>query len=310
MILVVGATGNVGRKVVETLLKDPQNQIRVLARGKNDWEGSILPSFRRRSVDVVVGDVRSQNTVSKAVLGCKAIINCSGVMRANAEDDLAAINVDGVANLVDAGQEVGVQRFVQLSCLGATEHATSLYFSTKWEAEEVVRKSSFYWTIFRPSLIFDRESSLLRILEFWVQRSPLTIVVGSGLNRFQPVSADDVAACLVQSLYDKDTVAKTYELPGPETIDLQSLLSTIALNSGRTARILRIPSFLGLPLSALIGKLNPRSPIDNNVMAVMTSEMISEDTGIVRKFKIERQRLSRALKAIAASRDEEEEDED
>jgi uncharacterized protein YbjT (DUF2867 family) len=298
VILVVGGTGTVGRKVVEALLSNPQNQVRVLARGKSDWEGSVLPAFRRRGVETMVGDVRSKNTITKAVAGCKAIINCAGAMKSAPDVDLEEVNIDGVANLVELGQAAGVQRFIQLSCLGATEHTSSLYFQCKWDAEELVRKSPFYWTIFRPSLIFDSESFLFRVLDFWVQRSPLIFIVGSGLNRFQPIAAADVATCIVKSIYDRDTVGKTYELPGPETLDLETLLRKAAEQHGRAARTVRIPSFLGIPAAGLLGKLNPTNPIDNNVMSVMTSEMIGDDAPMLERFAIQRLSLENSLKRI------------
>ncbi len=285
MILVVGATGTVGRKVVDALAENPQVKIRALSRGKSDWEGSMLPDFRRRGIDVIVGDARSESTVERAVQDCTAIINCSGLMRESADEKLEEVNVDAVKNLIEFGKNAGIQRFIQLSCLGATEHATNLYFSCKWEADEQVRKSGFYWTIFRPSLIFDEKCNLFRILDFWLQRSPLIFLVGSGLNRFQPISATDVAHCIAKSVYDRETVNKVYELCGPETLDLMSLLTLLAENQGRQVRTLQIPSFIGIPLAGLLGKLNPKAPIDSHVMSVLTSEMIASAKPMLAKFK-------------------------
>jgi uncharacterized protein YbjT (DUF2867 family) len=298
MILVVGATGTVGRKVIDTLVSTLQVQVRAFARGKSDWESSLLPGFRRRGVDVVVGDIRSESTVERAVKDVKAIVNCAGSLRAYPDADLESVNVDSVENLVAAGQAAGVQRFIQISCLGATEHATSRYFACKWDAEEAVRKSKFLWTILRPSLIFDQNSSLFRILEFWALRSPLIFVVGSGLNRFQPISADDVAACIVKSIYDRDTVGQTYELCGPETVDLQTLLTMVTESKGRPVRTLRVPSLIGVPIAALLGKLNPNCPIDGNVMEIMTSEMIGDEKPMLEKFALARLRLESSLSAV------------
>lgn len=310
MILVVGATGTVGRKVVETLLSNPDIEIRALARGKSDWEGSLFPGFRRRGVDVVVGDARSESTVERALSGCKAIINCAGTIRASAEDDLESINVEAVENLVNQGKNAGVQRFIQLSCLGVTEHATSDYFGCKWDAEEIVRKSGLYWTIFRPSLIYDEESALFRILEFWIQRAPIIVMVGSGLNRFQPIWAEDVADCIVQSIYDRESVGKIYELTGPHTLDLHTLLAMAAEKQGRQLRELKIPSFLGVPFAGLIGKLNPKSPIDNHVMGLMTSELIGDEGPMLAKFKVKRKSLKQCLKAIGQRKPKEDDAED
>lgn len=300
MILVVGATGTVGKRVIDHLLSNPNNKVRAIARGKSDWEGSVLPSFRRRGVDVMVGDIRSEASIERAVKDVKCIINCAGLMRATPEEDLAEVNIEGTRNLIDQGKQAGVQRFIQLSCLGATEHAVSQYFGCKWEADELVQKSGMYWTIFRPSLIFDPGgSNLSRILEFWILRSPLIVMVGSGLNRFQPISAADVAACIFQSVYDRDTVNKIYELSGPETLDLNSLLSLVAEEQGRTFRAIKIPSFLGVPLFGLLGRLNPKCPIDNNIMGVMTSDMISDDEKpMLSRFQINRTDIRSSLKEL------------
>ena len=304
MILVVGATGTVGRRVVDNLLAIEGVQVRTLARGKSDWEGSLLPGFRRRGVDVMVGDMRSEKAVERAVKDCKCIINCAGVMRGTTEDDVGEVNIDGLQNLVEQGKDAGVQRFIQLSCLGATKHATNAYFASKFEADEIVAGSGMFWTIFRPSLIFGQDSNLYRILDFWINRSPVIVMVGSGLNRFQPISADEVAACIAQSVYDRDTVNKSIDLVGPETLDLYSVLSTVAEHQGRPARTIKIPCFLGVPLFGLLGKLNPKCPIDNNVMSVMTSDMIGEDEPMLAKFQLQRQKFASSLLQISARKTE------
>jgi len=191
MILIVGGTGLVGSRVTELLIEQKQHQLRVLCRGQSEWDKSRLPDFRRAGVDVIVGDMNNPKNLEKALDGCKAIINCSGVMRTSDAEEIQAVNVRGVKNLVKLGKEQGVQRFIQVSCVGATEHATNEYFQSKWQAEDIVRNSSLYWTIFRTSLIFGPGSHLSRVLDYWVGRAPFVVVVGSGLNKFQPVSADE-----------------------------------------------------------------------------------------------------------------------
>lgn len=308
MILVTGATGSVGSKVVDALLEQ-QLPVRILTRGQSDWAESRLPHFRKKGVEVMVGDVRSKKTAEKAVDGCKAIIHCAGIMRSTPEADIESVIIDGTMNLVEAGKLAGVQRFIQLSCLGSTEHATCLYFACHWDAEQIVRESGFAWTIFRPSLIFEEQSFLMNVLEFWVSKCPFILVVGSGLNRFNPISSQDVASCMVQSLYDRETSGKVYELVGPDTWDLESMLTKMAETMGRPMRSIRVPSFIGVPLAGLIGQLNPRSPIDSHVMRVMTSEMIAESEPMLEKFQIKRISMKSCYKSLAQiGKDDDEED--
>lgn len=303
MILIVGGTGAVGSRVTQMLIDQQQHQLRVLARGKSDWEGSSLPGFRRSGVEVIVGDLNDNKNLSRALAGCKAIINCSGLMRSAVPGDIENINVQGVENLIKHGKEQGVQRFIQVSCVGATEHATNLYFRTKWQAEDLVRRSSLYWTIFRTSMIFGSGSTLSRVVDYWIDRAPLVVVVGSGLNKFQPVSADDVAACIVQSVYARDTVNKVYDLVGPESIGLKELLTSSAQVSGRSTASIRIPSFLGVRLAALFGKLNVASPIDGNVMSVFTSELVGDHEEMTTNFEVQALPFSSSLKIGSSKSD-------
>ena len=170
MILVSGGTGLVGSRVVSLLLEQEQS-IRVLARGLSDWKGSVMPQFRNQGVDVVVGDLQDRNFVEKAMDGCKVVINTSGSISSfvGKNKDGVATPLTNIGNLIDSARRASVQRFVHLSCLGATEHSTSRYFFAKWQEEQVVKQGGYYWTIFRPSLIFANPSKFMDALGFLVK---------------------------------------------------------------------------------------------------------------------------------------------
>ncbi|MBY0358982.1 MAG: complex I NDUFA9 subunit family protein [Candidatus Obscuribacterales bacterium] len=301
MILVVGATGLIGSRVVELLLKEGQQEIRVLARGGSDWEGSLLPHYRRSGIDVIVGDIRDEQTVKKALTGCNAVVNCSGLMRATSKYDIEEVNIEGVENLVHIAQDEGIQRFIHLSCLGATEYSTGRYFRSKWEGERVVRQSKFYWTIFRPSLIFGQGSMIERTTNFWLKRAPFTLVVGSGLNRFQPISADVVAECIVQSIFNRECVGQTYDLVGPDAFDLSSVLGLVSADHGKEFRCLKIPSVIGIKIAEIFGKLNPKSPIDGQTMSMLTTEMLGDSALMLKTFNVKMIPFQSSLKAIGSA---------
>ncbi len=275
MILVAGGTGLVGSKVVQTLLAQ-QVPVRVMARGLSDWATSSMPKLRRAGVEVVVGELTDADKVRQAVANCDAIVHAAGVMRAGATGTARGITVDGTRNLLELGEAAGVQRFIFLSCLGASEHSQCDYFRSKWEAEAMVRQSSFYWTIFRPSLIFGTNSQMQRIFEFLVTRAPFVPVIGSGLNMVSPVSAVDVASCVAQSLYDRDTVGKSYDLVGGADFDLVTLLVEASKLAGPAKGTFSIPTGLAIKLADWVAKLNPKAPIDGDVMRIITQDFTGD----------------------------------
>jgi uncharacterized protein YbjT (DUF2867 family) len=288
MILVTGGSGNIGARVVQALL-DSQQQVRVLTRGGSDWHDNPLPHFRRSGADIITGDVRDPNKVAAAVQGVKGIVNLAAVMRGT-DADLEAVNVTGMQHLVTTAQNAGIQRFVHVSCLGATEFSTSTYFQSKWKGEQMVRASNFYWTIFRPSLIFGPTSHLMRALDFCVTKAPFVPVIGSGLNEIQPVAPDDVAACIVQSLYNKETVGQAYDLVGPTSYRLTALLENMSrrnMHQGKEKPSVKIPLKVAFVAAQLLSKLNPRAPISEDMMRVLTTEIVGDPAIMRSAFQVE-----------------------
>src|SRR6185437_11415505 len=261
MILVIGGTGVVGAQVVDLLMSQKQ-QVRVLAGGYSDWHQQLTPQMRKAGVDVVNGDIRDQRVLAKAVSGCTGIVHTAGVISDQPERSVDSVNHESVASLLPIAENAGVQRFVYVSCLGATQFSSSEYLRSKWNAEMLVRQSNFLWTVFRPSLIFGEGSQLMRVLEFWVQRFPIVLCTGSGLNHLEPISVDDVAECVVQSLYNRDTVNQVYDLVGPETMNLSQLLELVTVGfTGQHKAQFKLPARAGYLLADLLAKLNPRSPL-------------------------------------------------
>jgi uncharacterized protein YbjT (DUF2867 family) len=286
MILVIGGTGLVGAKVVEGLLAQGQ-QVRVLAAGYSDWRDNVTSHFRKVGVDVVSADMRDQRAMAAAVTACTGIIHTAGILQARPDQSLDSVNHQSLASLLPIAENAGIQRFVYVSCLGATQFNSSQYLQSKWEAETLVRQSKFYWTIFRPSVIFGTDSQLMRTLEFWTARFPWLLVVGSGLNHLQPVSADDVAACIVQSLYNRDMVGQTYDLVGPESLTLSELMAIVGdEHCGREKPVVKVPATAGYMIADILNKLNPRLPVSSEIFKLLTAEITSDPMLMQRNFQV------------------------
>jgi NADH dehydrogenase len=294
MILVSGGTGLVGSRIVELLIEQGQS-VKVIARGLSDWKTSTMPQFRRLGVDVIVGDLQDRRIVEKAIDGCNAIINASGSI-ANAEYNSGYGHLVGIGNLIDFAKLMNIQRFVHISCLGATEHSTSKYFFGKWQEEQMVKQGAYYWTIFRPSLIFGTDGRFSRALEFMVKSLPFIPVIGSGLNRIQPVSADDVAQCVVQSIYNKETTNQYYDLVGPITYTFADILKIVCHSiHGKNKPLVHIPAIIAFKLAKLAAKTNSRLPINEEMLKAIVSESVGDDSQMKQIFSVEQKMFETSL---------------
>jgi len=113
LILVTGATGQIGSRVAEALAR--REEVRCLVRNPDK------PGALDFDVEVVRGDVTDADSLQAAVRGCRAVVHCAGVV--SYWDRNAAwqeeVNVGGTRKLLDAAAEAGVERFLLTSSIAA-----------------------------------------------------------------------------------------------------------------------------------------------------------------------------------------------
>ena len=85
-----------------------------------------------------------------------------------------------------------------MSALGTSEATkdTVPYYAAKWAMEQAVPAPGLEHTIFRPSFVFGRDGGALPTFMKQVRYSPVVTVIGTGMQRSQPIWVDDVAAVL------------------------------------------------------------------------------------------------------------------
>ncbi|MGZ2256598.1 SDR family oxidoreductase [Roseobacter sp. A03A-229] len=85
------------------------------------------------------------------------VVNASGALQDGAKDDLKAIHVTAVAQLVEAAAELPL-RIVQISAAGVAEDASTAFFRTKARGDAILRSSARDWVILRPTLVLSPEA--------------------------------------------------------------------------------------------------------------------------------------------------------
>lgn len=112
-ILVTGATGKVGQRLIPRLLaaRTTQERIRVLVRRPEDAE-----RFAALGAETLLGDLRVQQDRAAAVAGAQAVVNAAATFRGGAsEEEMDAVNREAAVALGKEAAVAGVRRFIQLS---------------------------------------------------------------------------------------------------------------------------------------------------------------------------------------------------
>jgi uncharacterized protein YbjT (DUF2867 family) len=210
VILVTGASGFVGRHVVQALLAAGKD-VRALVRDPKN--GAEL------GCELVEGDMTDAASLRRAVEGVEAVIHLVAV-RQGKEEKFQRVMVQGGRDLVDAARAAGVRRFLLMSALGTSEENKDLvpYYRAKWDVEQLVAGSGIDHVIFRPSFIFGRDGGIIPTFRRLVKLAPVTPIIGSGERRIEPIWVDDVAAYFVQALDLEAATNRAFEIGGPEAV--------------------------------------------------------------------------------------------
>jgi uncharacterized protein YbjT (DUF2867 family) len=217
-VLVVGATGSIGRHVIEVAVEQGYT-VRALVRD---------PAKARRfpgQVEVIAGDLTRTDTLTAAVGGVDAVVfthGSDGKGKAGAE----AIDYGGVRNVIMA---IGPRRvrIALMTAIGVTNRNSSYNRSTEsadWKrrSERLVRASGMPYTIVRPGW-FDYNSPNQHKLVFLQGDKRQT-----GTPRDGVIARRQIAEVLVQSLSSESAVGKTFELiadDGPAQQNLEPLFA-------------------------------------------------------------------------------------
>ncbi len=108
-LLITGATGRVGSRLVPRLL-ERGDTVRVLLRSHEQAE-----SFRKLGAEVAVGDLRQPDTLTPAVAGVSAVVHLAAFFRGATEAEARAANYEGTLALARAARQTGVSKFIYIS---------------------------------------------------------------------------------------------------------------------------------------------------------------------------------------------------
>jgi uncharacterized protein YbjT (DUF2867 family) len=265
MLLLTGATGSVGSRLLPLLLEAGE-QVRCLVR-----EPRRLGE-RRVDVQIALGDLGEMSDpylVRQALRGVDTVVHLAATIRDQPHHRIEELNGLATIRLLRAAERSGVRRFVFFSALNASSAQRTRFFRAKWVAEQAVLSSELDSMVFAPSIVYDRSDpwvTLLRRFSFL----PVMPVSGDGQARFQPIWAADAARCVVAAL-GADDGRDRYELAGPETLTYDDMSDLVSRAAGRPRPLVHLP----LPLIRS-GLLATRSLFGESVFATWEEAELME----------------------------------
>lgn len=270
-ILITGATGFVGRRLVEQLLED----------------ASLFPRAAVRSMDVkdlqcpavTIGDISERTNWQDALIDCSVVIHAAArvhVLHDKVADPLAEfrrVNVEGTLNLARQAAKVGVKRFIFISSIKVNGEETrpgspyladdepnpqDPYGISKFEAEQglqsLAKESGMEIVIIRPPLVYGSgvKGNFQTMIKWLAKKVPFPL--GSVKNKRSLVAIDNLTSLISICISHPKAANQIFLVSDGHDLSTKELLTKMGHALNIPVRLLPVPYLLIHIAAKITGK--------------------------------------------------------
>jgi uncharacterized protein YbjT (DUF2867 family) len=268
-VLVTGATGFVGRRLVPALL-DAGHDVRAMTRRPETYDG---PG------EAVGADVMDPDSLGPALDGVDVAIY---LVHSLDDPDFEHKDADAARHFSAAAADAGVRQIVYLGGLGDDHQALSAHLRSRRQVEKLLGKDGVPVTVLRAAIVVGHGGISWEITRQLVKNLPAMVVPKWVYTRTQPIALDDVVRYLVGVVDHPDAVGRVFEVGGSEQLTYKEMLEIANDVAGsRPLPIVGVPlltprlSSYWLALVTDVDATTGRNLIDS-----MSTEVVVTDTSI------------------------------
>ena len=224
-ILVTGATGYVGGRLIPALL---EAGYRVRAMGRSLDKLEYRPWARLQQVELVQGDVLDRGSLEEACRDCRAVYYLVHSMIAQKEKFVEA-DRQAARNMAAAAASAGLERMIYLGGLAEARKAPlSKHLQSRLEVADILQSGPVPTTDLRAPMILGSGSASFEILRYLVEHLPVMTTPRWVFSPNQPISIRNVINYLVGCLAHDETIGETFDIGGPDVLTYRELLDIYA----------------------------------------------------------------------------------
>jgi uncharacterized protein YbjT (DUF2867 family) len=270
MILVTGATGYVGGRLVPRL-QESGYKVRCLARDasrlKDRWNGA----------EIFQGDVLDENSLNDALKGIDTAYYLIHSMGSDSE--FSKTDILAAENFARAAENQKVKRIIYLGGLVSPDENLSKHLSSRLQTGETLRKFSVPVTEFRAGVIVGSGSLSFEMVRYLTERLAVMITPKWVNTKTQPIAIRDVLRYLIDALEVKKSTGEIIEIGGEDILTYKDLMSIYAEVRGLKRYFIKVPVLTPRLSSHWIGFVTPLpSRIAKPLVDGLKNELICKST--------------------------------
>jgi uncharacterized protein YbjT (DUF2867 family) len=268
-VLVTGATGFIGRRLVRALVADGHT-VKAMTRRPDDYAGPGEPVF---------GDVFDAGTLASAMEGVDAAVY---LVHSLDDNDFERKDAEAAKGFGLAAAASGVRQVVYVGGLGKDGDDLSPHLRSRREVERLIGTSGVPVTVLRAAIVVGAGGISWEMTRQLVKNLPAMVVPRWADTRTQPIAVDDVIRYLAGVIGVEKTYGEVYEIGGADRLTYVQMLQQAAdVINGRRVPIVTVPVLTPRLSSYWIGLVtNVDATTAGNLIDSMSTEVLQTDYAI------------------------------
>jgi len=287
-ILVTGATGFIGKKLV-TKLTESGFTVRAMSR-----------SFRSDTENIrhIQADAFDTDSLISATEGVETAYYLLHSMEGSKKEwaEFANREKQQAQNFLKAATHSGVKRIIYLGGLVNEGLELSKHMKSRQDVGKILASGSIPVTELRASVIVGAEGGSYAMLRYLVERLPLMVCPKWVKSKTQPIAVDDVVDYLVGVLKNSETSGKILEIGGPDIMTYEQLMKLYSSILNRNLNIIQIPFLTPRVSSYWIDLVTPvKASLARPLVDSLVHDSVVKDNSVKQLVPISLKHMSEAI---------------
>lgn len=293
LVLVLGATGYVGSRLVTRLLQQG-HRVRAAARSLHKLRGRKWA--QHENIELIEMDMRDHATVVKALDGVTTVFYLVHSMNPDTKNFAESDRV-AAQSMVAALNQSSARHVIYLGGLGETNESLSKHLRSRAEVSAILHSSQVPTTTLRAAMIIGSGSASFEILRYLVDRLPLMVTPRWVHTKSQPIAIRNVLVYLENCVGNASVKNKVLDIGGSEIVTYEQLMRKYASRARLNKRtiipvpvfspklssywihlVTPVPAYIARPLAE--GLSNSAVCHDDSIRSLIPQQLLSCDEAI------------------------------
>jgi NADH dehydrogenase len=265
-ILVTGANGNLGRRLLRRLAA--AHPLRAVVRSERAAE-AVRSAGALPAPEIRILDYADAERVAEAALGCTHAVHLVGILKESRTSRYLDAHERSCEVLARAADAAGLRRIVYPSILGARPESPNPCLASKGRAERILLGARTPALVLRVPMVLGEDDYAALALRARA-RAKRAVLVRGGASLEQPIYAGDVTEAIVRGLEAPGLDDVALDLAGPESLPHRALVARAAAVLGAPPpRVVPLPRVVAFAGAWLAERLLADPPVTRAMLGVL-----------------------------------------